>query len=74
MSAMTEQPNQFTDVLVALRAAKADAAQKGYKRGHGGNSEMTCPICSGRLRYSVASVNGHVWGRCETDGCVTWME
>lgn len=40
-----------------------------------GNGVMDCPICvTGKLRYSRAAYNGHVHGRCSTDGCVAWME
>jgi hypothetical protein len=35
---------------------------------------IECPACKGRLHLSQASYNGHVWGQCETKGCVSWME
>lgn len=35
---------------------------------------VECPACRGRLHLSQAASNGHVWGRCETKGCVSWME
>jgi hypothetical protein len=34
----------------------------------------TCPICQGRIFLSIAGCNGHMHGRCETTGCVSWME
>lgn len=33
-----------------------------------------CPVCSGKLHMPHSSYNGHVWGKCETDGCLAWME
>ena len=33
-----------------------------------------CPVCDGTLHYTVSSVNGHVWGCCETEDCLRWME
>lgn len=33
-----------------------------------------CPICSGTLHLAISASNGHVHGRCETDGCLAWME
>lgn len=37
--------------------------------------KMPCPVCDGgTLAWSRASLNGHVWGSCSTDGCVAWME
>lgn len=35
---------------------------------------IECPACKGRLHLSQASSNGHVHGKCETSGCVSWME
>lgn len=40
-----------------------------------GKSEtVKCPECGGKLHLSQAGYNGHVWGKCETEGCVSWME
>ena len=33
-----------------------------------------CPICGGKLHMSIAAYNGHVWGKCETDKCLSWVE
>lgn len=35
---------------------------------------VECPVCNGRLHLSQSSYNGHVHGKCETEGCVSWME
>lgn len=35
---------------------------------------IECPKCKGQLHLSQSSYNGHVHGRCETEGCVAWME
>jgi hypothetical protein len=34
---------------------------------------IECPKCGKTLHWSRAS-NGHVWGACETDGCLRWMQ
>jgi hypothetical protein len=58
----------------AMDAAFADAKAKGFEKGNGGSGQVKCPCCdSGTLHYSVAAYNGHVWGKCSTDGCVSWM-
>ena len=36
--------------------------------------EIDCPYCSGCVRYTQSSYNGHIHARCSTDGCVAWME
>lgn len=38
-----------------------------------GQGKLTCPCCGGIVSYSKAS-NGHVWARCSTAGCASWME
>lgn len=37
---------------------------------------VNCPACGGleTLFLSQAAYNGHVWGKCSTSGCVSWME
>ena len=37
---------------------------------------VDCPACGGKetLHMTHAACNGHVHGRCETAGCVSWME
>ena len=41
------------------------------KRGVSGS--VACPHCDKRVHYAVAH-NGHVRARCETAGCVAWIE
>lgn len=43
-------------------------------KGKSWRGTETCPVCQGRLFLSIAGSNGHMLGRCETDGCVAWME
>lgn len=35
---------------------------------------VECPICKGRMAFSIASCNGHVWLACETQGCWSSVE
>jgi hypothetical protein len=47
------------------------------KKDHAGSDwsgAERCPACGGNLHLSHASLNGHVWGKCETPNCVAWME
>ena len=43
-------------------------------KGKNWSGTRVCPVCDGTLHLSHAASNGHVHGRCETDGCVAWME
>ncbi len=43
-------------------------------KGKGYAGIIECPACKGKLHLSISSYNGHAHGRCETSGCVNWME
>ena len=60
--------------MKAVAAVHAHAKAKGLGRGNGGTGKVKCPLCQGKLKYSVASVTGHLWGACTTEGCIRWME
>ena len=62
------------DSMLAYAATSDDAKQRGLGRGNGGPGKIPCPICKGELHYYVSILNGHIWGRCMTDGCVRWMQ
>ena len=34
---------------------------------------IKCPACKCNLNYSVAQINDHVWGKCSTKDCLSWM-
>lgn len=47
------------------------------RRNHAGENwsgVIQCPVCEGALSLSHAAYNGHISGRCGTEGCVSWME
>lgn len=39
-----------------------------------GAGEIDCPVCGKTLKFTRSGYNGHIHARCETDGCVSWME
>lgn len=43
-------------------------------RKEGASGVITCPKCGGELRYSIAPRNNHIWGQCQTDDCLSWMQ
>lgn len=59
--------DQFGTVMSGIRPWR-DA-----HKGQPAAEVVECPACKGRLHLSIAR-NGHVHGRCETAGCVSWME
>jgi hypothetical protein len=59
---------RFCKAIPIIGAVKED------HRGEDWEGDVTCPVCGGVLHLSHAAHNGHVWGRCETKGCLAWME
>lgn len=60
----------FERIAKCLKAIKE---KHGKSRGLA--DSMPCPTgCGGTLGYSIAGSNGHVWGRCSTQGCASWMQ
>lgn len=47
---------------------------KNEQRGKNWQGIRECPICSGRLHMQHSAYNGHMRGKCETEGCVNWIE
>jgi len=47
---------------------------RGLLRATSAVLDLFFPICGADLGYSVASVNGHIWAACKTDGCVRFMQ
>lgn len=35
---------------------------------------IPCPICNASVHFAKSPHNGHVHARCETDGCLVFME
>lgn len=35
---------------------------------------VECPICKGKLHVRHSAYNRHIAGKCETDGCLSWVE
>jgi hypothetical protein len=60
--------------LNRLRVVMPVVAEWRKKPPKGKAEVIECPMCKGRLHLSQSSYNGHVHGKCETEGCVSWME
>lgn len=35
---------------------------------------IECPVCQGKLHLAQSGYNGHVRAKCETEGCVSFIE
>jgi len=38
------------------------------------SGEIECPVCGKQLCYNKVKSNGHIHGKCETEGCLRWRE
>lgn len=45
-----------------------------HGKGTGGAGVVECPECKGVLHWGIAKYNGHIRMRCETEGCISFME
>lgn len=72
---------------IAAHQAELDASMERFKKtlpiiakvkqehqGQNWKGIEACPVCGGKLHMTHAASNGHVWGKCETDNCLAWME
>lgn len=68
---MSEDDKDFAEDMEHIFSVIATAHEE---CPDGGSGTTPCPKCGATLHYSVAACNGHVWGKCETDGCLAWMQ
>lgn len=61
----------FTGNVAAWRKAQGWSKQNKVSA----TGTVPCESCgTGTIHLSMAAYNGHVWGKCTTDGCVSWVE
>lgn len=37
------------------------------------SGHVECPKCKSELHFSVAKSNGHIWAKCKTERCLSWI-
>lgn len=35
---------------------------------------IECPCCSGKVNYTKANRNNHIWAKCETENCIEFNQ
>jgi hypothetical protein len=72
---MSERPSEdFKAAMERLRIIRMAiiAEHKATGKNHG---VIPCPACkTGKVEWSRATSNGHVWAQCSTPECAAWME
>lgn len=66
MAEKLEMKTRSEKVVEAIRRIRATGKNQGA---------VLCPQCDvvDALNFSVAKLNGHIWGKCKTSGCLAWM-
>lgn len=64
------------DKALARTHCYVDATQRGWGKGKkSGGTSIVCPVCkTGKLQYQISCVDGRIAGKCDTHGCVGWVE
>jgi uncharacterized protein YbaR (Trm112 family) len=57
------QPNTLSSIAYALFVIDGQIGDRGG---------IVCPACGGTLYWTRSATNGHVWGKCNTRGCLSW--
>ena len=63
--------DKIDPVLQAIKIIREKHGREKPKKSIG--DTMECPICKGILYYFVNSNNSRIWGKCETEKCLSWM-
>lgn len=70
------QAERFNNTMNARKAIVEHLGGHWKKGTPGASGAIDCPVCGkpGALHFSRAGYNGHIHARCQTAGCVSWME
>jgi hypothetical protein len=61
---------EFEQAFEGTCVAKAEILDKAVE----GRATIACPVCGAEMHGRVARGNGHVAGRCSTEGCLAFIE
>lgn len=62
-----KKEDEYTDALIkAITLIFAEMKER--KSG-----SIKCPLCDKKLFFRIQN-NGHVWGKCETKDCLSWIQ
>lgn len=67
-----ESDRHWLKIITALRTVSAWKVKP--KPDQDRSEFIDCPVCKGKLHLQQSSYNGHASGKCETDGCVEFIE
>lgn len=44
------------------------------QKEEGNSGKIKCPLCGNHLHWRRALSNKHVWGKCESANCLSWIQ
>jgi hypothetical protein len=65
MEQKKEEGNHIKNIIKALTLIVKEEGNQG---------KIICPKCGNDLHWTRASSNKHVWGKCKTENCLSWMQ
>jgi hypothetical protein len=65
---LTKKKQEITESSKHLFTAVVEIRKTKLQQGH-----IECPKCKDELHFSVAKSNGHIWAKCKTPNCLSWI-
>lgn len=65
---------QWEFVISNLTLARPLIRKLKAENPNGGSGSVECPACTGKFNYTISSYNNHMHAKCETEGCISFME
>lgn len=72
---MAKEDFEYTNDAIGAITDKTGAKPNGRKGDliPDISGEIVCPKCGEKLYFNVHGENNHIWGKCSTDKCLSWM-
>lgn len=65
------QRKEKENIFLVLEAIGKIRAK--FDKDNQDSGTIICPLCNNTLYYTIARSNMHIWGKCETNSCLSWM-
>ena len=72
LATIEQEFKQMEDRFIRVGPIVANIKEK--HKGENWSGTVECPVCKGKLHLKHTGYNSHVWGKCETENCLSWME
>lgn len=73
MNATEEEIDEYIELTLKAMTEIRELHPKKGGKWPSAKGTIMCPKCGSSIHYIIASTNGHIWGKCETEKCLCWM-